>query len=55
MSLIIVNMGTSLVIHKIERGLTYLRVSGEFECGLHADQSGYPKHKQRSGLSWSVR
>ena len=46
---------TSLLILNIDRGLAYLGVSGEFEYGLHADQSGYPKHKQRSGLPCSVR
>ena len=54
MSLINVNMRTSLVIHKLERGLAYLRVSSEFECGVFADQSGYLQHRQRSGLPWSV-
>ena len=55
MSLSVGYLRTSLVIFNIDRGLAYLGVSGEFEYGLHADQSGYPKHKQRSGLPWSVR
>ena len=46
MSLINVNMRTSLVIHKLERGLAYLRVSSEFECGVFADLSGYSQHRQ---------
>ena len=41
---------TSLVILNIERGLAYLGVSGEIENGQYADQSGYPQHRQRSGL-----
>ena len=48
-------MRTSLVILTIDRGLAYLGVSGEFKYGLNADQSGYAQHRQRSGLTWSVR
>ena len=38
----------------IDRGLAYLGVSGEFEYVVYADRSGYPQHRQRSGLPWSV-
>ena len=48
------NMRTSLVILIKGRGLAYLEMSLELECGLYADQSGYPQHKQWSGLAWSV-
>ena len=49
------NMRTSLVLLNLDRGLAYLGVSGVFENGEYADQSGYPQHRQRSGLPWSVR
>ena len=39
MSLRIGNMRTSLVILNIDKGLAYLRESGEFEYGSNADQS----------------
>ena len=45
------NMPTSLVILSIDRDLAYLGVSGEFENGEYADQSGYPQHSHRSGYS----
>ena len=48
------NMRTSLVILSIDRGLSYLGVSGEFENGEYADQSGYPQRREKSGLPWSV-
>ena len=48
-------MRTSLVILTIDRGLAYLGVSGEFEYGIHADQSSNPQHRQRSALTWIVR
>ena len=54
MSLRIGNMGTILFILNIDRGLAYFGVSGEFENGEYADQSGYPQHRQRFGLPWSV-
>ena len=54
MSLRMGTMRTSLAILNIDRGLAYLGVSGEFENGEYADQSGYPQHRQRSGLLWSV-
>ena len=43
-------MRVSLVILNIEIGLAYIGVSGEFEKGEYADQSGYLHHRQRSGL-----
>ena len=54
MSLRMGNMWTILFILNIVRGLAYLGVSGEFENGEYADQSGYPQHRQRSALPWSV-
>ena len=54
MSLSMGYMRTSLVILNIDRGLAYLGVSGDFEHGLNADQSGYSQHIQMSGLPWSV-
>ena len=47
-------MRTSLVNLNLDRGLAYLGVSGVFEKGEYADQSGYPQNIQRSGLPWSV-
>ena len=47
-------MRTSLLILNIDRGLAYFGVFGEFENGENADQSGYPQHRQRFGLPWSV-
>ena len=43
-------MLTSLVIPNIGRGLALLGVSGEFKNGEYATQSGYPQHRQGSGL-----
>ena len=43
------NMRTSLVILSIDTSLAYVGVSGEFENGEYADQSGYPQHRLRSG------
>ena len=40
----------SLAILNIDRGLAYLGVSGVFENREYADQSGYPQHRQKSGL-----
>ena len=48
------NMRTILFILNIDRGPAYLGVSGEFQNGEYADQSGYPQHRQRSVLPWSV-
>ena len=48
------NMRNSLVLVNLDKGLAYLGVSGVFENGEYADQSGYPQHRQRSGLPWSV-
>ena len=48
------NMRTSLVILIKGRGLAYLEMSLEFEYWEYADQFGYPQHRQRSGLTWSV-
>ena len=45
---------TSLLILNIDRGLTYLGVSGEFDNCQYADQSGYPQVRKRSGLPSSV-
>ena len=50
MSLSVGYMRTSLDILNINRGLAFLGVSGEFVNGEYADQSGYPQHRQRSGL-----
>ena len=47
-------MRTGLVILIIDRGLACLGVSGDFEYGLYADQSAYPKQIQRSGIHWIV-
>ena len=47
-------MLTSIVILNIGRGLTYLGVSGEFKNGEFANQSSYPQHRQRSGLTWRI-
>ena len=47
-------MRVSLVILNIGIGLAYIGVSGELEYGLYADHSGYPQHRQWSGLAWSV-
>ena len=44
MSLSVGYLRTSLVILNINRGMAYLGVSGEFENGEYADQSGYPQH-----------
>ena len=44
------NLRTSLVLLNLDRGLAYLGVSGVFENGEYADQSGYPHQRQRSGL-----
>ena len=54
MSLSVGYLRTSLVIFNIDRGLAYLGLSGEFKYGVYADQFRYPKHRQRSGLPWSV-
>ena len=54
MSLSVGYLRTSLVKFNIDRGLAYFGVSGEFKYGVSADQSGDPKHRQRSGLPWSV-
>ena len=35
-------MRTSLLILKIDRGLAYREVSGDFKNGEYAGQSGYP-------------
>ena len=48
-------MQTTLVILNIDTSLAYVGVSGEFENGENADQSGYPQHGQLSSLSWSIR
>ena len=48
------NMRTILFILNIDRGPAYLEVSGEFQNGEYAGQSGYPQHRQRSVLPWSV-
>ena len=47
-------MLTSLVILIKDRGLAYPEMSLEFEYWEYAEQSGYPQHRQRSGLTWSV-
>ena len=47
-------MRTSLVILTLDRGLAYPEVAGEFENGEYAGQFGYPYHRHRSGLHWSV-
>ena len=44
----------SLAILNIDRGLACIGVFGVFENGEYVDQSGYPQHRQRSGLLWSV-
>ena len=44
------NMRTSLVFVNIDTSLAYVGVSGEFENGESADQSGYPQHRPSSGL-----
>ena len=44
------NMLTSLVILNIDTSLACVGVSGEFENGEYADQSGYPQYRLRSGL-----
>ena len=44
------NMRTSLVLLNLDRGLACLGVSDVFENGEYADQSGYPQHRQKSGL-----
>ena len=53
MSLRMGNMRTSLVILIKDRGLAYLEVSLEFEYWEYTEQSGYPQHRQKSGLTWS--
>ena len=47
-------MRVSLAILNKDIGPAYLGVSGEFQNGEYADQSGYPQHRQRSVLPWSV-
>ena len=50
----IVDYAASLAILNIDRGLACIGVFGVFENGEYVDQSGYPQHRQRSGLLWSV-